>query len=120
MTYRFNRPTRHIAKRKELDGFNFASITEADYYAYLCLLKKAGEVLHIDVHPIFTIGPGDRVQLDFLVWHSDGTVDGVDVKGSKTTKEAAQFRRMARRWNHPAVTLKAVCKKGKAWANWME
>ena len=118
MTYRFNRPKYHAVPTK-LDGFTFASKAEAEYYAHLCLLRKAGEVLHVDVHPVFTLGPGDKVRLDFLVWYPDGTVEGIDVKGARRTKAASEFRRMARRWNHPAVTLKAVCRKGKAWGNWM-
>lgn len=117
MTFRFA-PPKYRAIRTELDGFNFASKVEAAYYAHLMLLKKAGEVLHVDVHPVFTIGPGDRVRLDFLVWNKDGTVDGVDVKGSSKTRAASEFRRVMKRWNHPAVRLVAVTRKGKSWSDW--
>lgn len=117
MTYRFS-PAKYNAVPTTLDGHRFASKVEADYYAELCLLKKAGVVLHVDVHPVFTLGPGDKVRLDFLVWYKDGTVDGVDVKGARKTRAASEFRRMAKRWNHPAVRLVAVTRKGKSWSDW--
>ncbi len=93
-----NTPTR-------IDNHTFDSKAEAAYYQ---LLKLDPEVLHIDVHPYATLGPGDRHCIDFLVWYADRTCEFVDVKGPRKTSSAAVFRRLLKRWNHP-VPLHAVC-----------
>lgn len=105
MTIHLRRPVKYGNKRQSVDGHNFDSKAEAAYYA---LLKLDPDVLHIDVHPIATLGYGDRVRLDFLVWYKTGPAEYVDVKGPRQTRSAAEFRRVQKRWNHP-VLLRAVC-----------
>ena len=117
MTFRFS-PAKYHAKPETVDGFRFASKVEAAYYRELMLLQRTGEVLHVDVHPVFTLGPGDRVRLDFTVWYKNGEVHGVDVKGASASRAGQEFRRTMQRWRHPAVELKAVCWRKKRWVAW--
>lgn len=102
------RPLKYRNKPQVIDGHRFDSKAEAAYYQ---LLKLDPRVNHIDVHPIATLGFGDRVRIDFLVWYSgaDGIeAEFVDVKGPRKTKSASEFRRMQKRWDHP-IQLRAVC-----------
>jgi hypothetical protein len=116
-SWRFTR-NKYNAVPTEVDGFRFDSKMEADYYKYLLLLQRAGDILHIDVHPSATVGLGDRHTLDFLVWYPDGRVEFIDVKGARKSRAASEFRRLQRRWRHPAAALRAVTKKGAGWIDW--
>jgi hypothetical protein len=91
-------PTRHKygAIKTTLDGHTFDSRAEANYYAQLKLLQKAGEICTIQLQPRYEIiesykhpETGKKVQptyyvADFLVAYSDGRTEVVDVKGVKT------------------------------------
>lgn len=112
--FRFQRP-KYNAKPTEVDGFRFDSKAEAAFYE---VLRDDPAVLHVDVHPIATLAPGDRVKLDFLVWYIDGVVEYVDVKGARKTRAASEFRRIMKRWKHPGAALRAVCRKGRKWVAW--
>ena len=132
--FRF-RPHKYLQAPKAartVDGFTFDSKVEMDYYLYLTSLLRAiygpriasqlgidyPQVLHVDVHPKVTLGPGDRVEPDFLVWYADGRVEFIDCKGSHPDpKRLAEFRRLQRRWRHPAGPLVGIVqvRGGRGW-----
>jgi len=114
MVFTFSRPKYH-AIPTTVDGHRFDSKLEAAYYEHLSLDPA---VLHIDIHPVATIGHGDRVKLDFLVWYASGVVVYVDVKGATKTRAASEFRRVQKRWRHPAAALVAVTKVRGIWQKW--
>lgn len=66
------------------DNIRFDSKKEARYYQELQLRKKAGEVIQFLRQVPFHL-PGNVVyRVDFLEFHSDGSVHFVDVKGMQT------------------------------------
>jgi len=107
---------KYSAQPIEVDGFRFDSKMEAKRYAYWKLLQQAGEVLHIDVHPVVSLPGGIRWTLDFAVWFPDGCVLFEDVK-SPPTANRTEFRRMRKQFDllHPAAPLSVVTLRKKRW-----
>ena len=72
------------AQKAERDGFKFHSKKEARFYDGLVLAQTAGEVVFFLRQVPFHL-PGNVVyRVDFQVFHRDGTVRFVDVKGHRT------------------------------------
>ena len=118
MSYYWRRKSKFNAQPTEVDGFRFDSKVEAEFYRYLKALKSAGEVEHIDVHPIFTLPGGIRFQPDFLVFfkaetEGSGNIAVYDVKGVLTAQ--ARDRKRLFDASHPLAPLIIVRKKGKRW-----
>ena len=92
-------------KKTVIDNIVFDSKKEAAYYNTLKMLKRAGEVLKIDLQPEFPynmyctvpgINDGSRVYAkqykyvaDFRVFYKDGHIEIIDTKGFST----AEFKR---------------------------
>lgn len=75
---------KYNAKATVVDGIRFDSKREARYYEKLKWRKGAGEVLFwLRQAPIHLPG-GVRMVIDFVEFHTDGTVHFVDVKGMQT------------------------------------
>jgi len=72
------------AKKVEYDGIKFDSKKEGNYYLELKLRQKAGEVLFFLRQVPFHLPGQVTYRVDFLEFHTDGTVHAVDVKGMKT------------------------------------
>lgn len=72
------------AKPCEYDGKKFDSKKEARYYLSLKKRQEAGEVLFFLRQVPFDLPGNVKYRLDFLEFHSDGTVHAIDVKGFKT------------------------------------
>ena len=95
------------------DGIRFDSTAEAAYYGQLRLRLKAGEIAHVDVHPVVSLPGGVRWKLDFLVWPADSSAPYyVDVKGVVT--QDFRTKRKLFEGCHPARLL-VVKKAGKGW-----
>lgn len=85
---------KYNAIRTTIDGITFDSQREADYYAELKLLLKAGVITRIDLQPEFILQPEFKYRgkkyrpiiyrADFKVYYHDGREEIVDVKGHKT------------------------------------
>ncbi len=116
-TYKWRRP-KYNAVPQTVDGFKFDSKMEAEFYRYLMVLKGEEAIIHVEVHPFATLGPGDRVKLDFLVFWADGSLEYVDVKGARATRAASEFRRLQKRWSHPVAPLRAVTLHRGKWLDW--
>lgn len=77
-----------------VDGIEFDSKKEAEYYCQLKLLKKAGEIRDIGLQQKFMLQPGFEKNgvkyqpityiADFVITNNDGTTEVVDVKGVET------------------------------------
>lgn len=78
--------TRHKfgAKPSESDGFRFDSKIERRYYDKLKLRQKTGEVVFFMRQSPFHLPGNIRYVVDFVEFHSDGTVHFIDVKGFDT------------------------------------
>jgi hypothetical protein len=75
---------KYNAKPTEVDGIRFDSQKEARYYVDLKLRQRAGEVLgwfrQVPIH----LPGGTVLRIDFLEFHTNGSVHIVDVKGMET------------------------------------
>ena len=52
MTNKYN------SRRVSIDGYTFDSIRESQRYGELKLMEKAGEIVHLEVHPEIELQPG--------------------------------------------------------------
>lgn len=90
----FKRP-KYRNVRTEYRGMPFDSKAEAEYARQLDLRQNAGEIKGWTRQVPFMLGvPENKYRADFLVFHNDGTVEAVDVKGMETPK----FKRDVKLW----------------------
>ncbi len=94
-----------------------ASASESSRCDYLHLLKRAGEIIHVDVQPRVSLTIGSY-RPDFLVWRKskpDGALlsQFEEVKGF-VTRDFTLIRRAFDN-EHPAAPLIVVKRKGKGW-----
>jgi len=68
------------------DNLNFASKKEAAYYDHLKELREKGDVVFFLFQVPFHLPGGIKYIVDFVEFHSDGTVHFIDVKGMITDK----------------------------------
>ena len=61
---RFQRRSKYNAVKVEIDGYIFDSKLEARRFEELKLLRSAGEIESLEVHPEFGIPPKDRHRFD--------------------------------------------------------
>lgn len=107
---------KYNAQRTEVDGIMFDSKAEALYYQELLLLKRAGEVIDIQLQPRFILQdsftkngkkyPKVEYVADFLVTYGDGRQEVIDVKGYKTP-----VYKLKRTWfeaKYPELTIREV------------
>jgi len=90
--------SKYHAVKKEVDGFTFDSIKEADYYSKLVLLQRSGEIIKIERQvryeyliiytprhtPIPNFDQKACYIADFRITYKDGMVEVVDTKGFMT------------------------------------
>jgi hypothetical protein len=84
---------KYHAVKTENDGFKFDSKKEAYYYQELKLRKKAGEIIQFLRQVPFHLPGNVTYRVDFLEFHSNGSVHFVDVKGMQT-KEFIMKRKL--------------------------
>ena len=99
-----------------VDGIQFDSIKEAEYYCKLKILKKAGEIKDFGLQPRFELQPafeknGVKYQpityvADFVIVNNDGTTDVVDVKGFET--QVFKIKKKLFEYKYPELSLKVV------------
>lgn len=90
------KPFKSVQKYGAVRTGHYASKREADYAAELELRKRAlnGDVLDwLEQVPIKL--PGTKYVVDFLVFHRDGSVSLVEVKGVETPVWKAKMRALA-------------------------
>ena len=86
--------SKYNSKKIQVDGITFDSKDEAKYYEALKIRKAKGEILNFELQPRFTLtnsfkknGKTYRAITytpDFTVYHNDGSIEYVDVKGMTT------------------------------------
>jgi hypothetical protein len=103
------RKSKYNAVKTKLDGHTFDSKLEAAFYEYL---KADPSVVHIDVHPVFTLAEGIRYRADFCAWFISGQ-EVYDCKGMKPTTD---YKRIKALFNaHPLRPLVTVYRSKGAW-----
>lgn len=104
------------AKKVTVDGIQFDSQTEADYYEYLKGLRETGEIIHIQCHPKYILQPkceryGRNYQpitytADFQIQTSLGRIIVIDVKGYGM--EDAILKRKMFAYQYPDMELRWI------------
>lgn len=113
------RPRKHKygAKRTTIDGIEFHSKAEAEYYIGLKLLKKAGFISDFTLQPRYEVIEAYRhpetgrkilptyYVADFLVTYPDGRTEVVDVKGMRTPEYKLKKKLFEKRYG---IAIKEV------------
>lgn len=109
--------SKYHAKKTVVDGITFDSKKEAQRYAELKLLEKAGEISNLKLQPVFELQPmfskngktyrGITYIGDFMYWVVGGSQWVIeDVKGVQT--EVFKIKRKLFEMRYPNHTLKIV------------
>lgn len=109
--------TKYKNKKVEIDGIEFDSIVEGEYYAYLKDLKKKGKIKDFEVQPLYVIQDSFvksgkkwsqiKYTADFRVVYHDLTEEVIDIKGFTTTAFALKRKMFEKKFPFP---LKLVTK----------
>lgn len=99
-----------------VDGIEFDSKKEAEYYCQLKLLKKAGEIKEIGLQPRYELQPGFEKNgvkyrpityvADFVITNNDGTTEVVDIKGVET--QVFKIKQKLFEYMYPDKSLKVI------------
>jgi hypothetical protein len=86
--------SKYLSHKTVVDGITFDSKDESKYYEALKIRKYRGEIINFELQPKFVLREGfkkfDKTYRpltytpDFTVYHNDGSVEYVDVKGQST------------------------------------
>ena len=86
--------SKYLSHKTVIDGITFDSKDESKYYESLKIRKYRGEIENFELQPKFTLIPGFKKDgktyramtytPDFTIYHNDGSVEYVDVKGMTT------------------------------------
>ena len=104
--------SKYNARKTWVDGICFDSQKEARYYNSLKLLLQAGEIKGYCLQPQFVLQEGNEKEraityrADFIVFHNDGTVEIVDVKGYESQNWKRTYKMF--RLKYPELKLKIV------------
>ena len=105
------RKNKYNARRTWTDGIYFDSRKEAEYYARLKLLHKAGAIAGFLYHGCIVVAEGvgseNRAALyetDFVILKKDGTYEIVDTKGVET--DVFKLKVKALKARYPNVEIK--------------
>lgn len=102
-----------------IDGIEFDSRKEADYYCQLKLLKRAGEIRDFGLQPRYELQPTFEKDgtthrsityvADFVVVNNNGTTDVIDVKSAKNFKtDVYKIKKKLFEYKYPDKTIKEV------------
>lgn len=118
------RANKYGAKRTVIDGIQFDSKMEAEYYRQLMLLQRAGVITDLELQPGFTLldsftKNGKKVQgivyrADFKYKEAGKTVV-VDVKGVRT--KDFNIKKKLFDYRYPDLELKLVTKENGRWVS---
>lgn len=99
-----------------VDGIEFDSRKEADYYCQLKLLKKAGEIKDFGLQQRYELQPTFEKNgtthrsityvADFVVVNNDGTTDVIGVKGFET--QLFKIKQKLFEYKYPDKRLKVI------------
>ena len=103
-------------KKVIVDGIQFDSQKEAEYYCKLKILKQAGEIKDFRLQPRYELQPafeknGKKYRAityiaDFEIVNNDGNTEVVDVKGVET--QVFKIKQKLFEYKYPDLNLKVV------------
>jgi hypothetical protein len=115
-------------KKTEKYGRKWDSLMELSFYEHLLKLKEAGEVLEIELQPVFLLQDKYKYKdktvraitykSDFKVTYDDGNVIVWDVKGQLT--ECFKLKWKLVKCKYSKVDFRCVKARDKAYRSWVE
>ncbi len=106
MQHNFKKRHKYNAKATEVDGYKFDSKAEANYYTLLKVQEIEGSIVGMLRQVPLHLAPGVTYRMDFLIFYSDGTCEGVEVKGFETPEWKIKKKLIEK--EYPWLTLKIV------------
>ena len=105
------------AKSREIDGHEFPSLKEADFYLIYKDMLKRGKIVKLELQPKFTLIPSFKGKdgkteksvnytADFRLTYPDGRQKVIEVKGYKTRDYV--IRRKLFKWQNKDVDFVEV------------
>ena len=93
------------AVRTKDAGRTYASKAEARFASRLRMLQAAGEVLMFLEQTTLRLPGGTRYVVDFVVFHQDGTIRWIDVKGYQTETFRVKKREVEAAYPHIEIEV---------------
>jgi hypothetical protein len=113
---------KYNAKRTEIDGIEFHSAIEGEYYRHLKKQQEEGKIKEFELQPIFTLQEGFKKNgkyirpilyiADFKVYYNDGTIQIIDVKGYETADFKIKRKLFEKKYPFSLTLIKYVKKYG--------
>lgn len=121
--------SKYKSEKIVVDGITFDSKDEAKYYEYLKMKRAKGLIQNFELQPKYELQPSfkkyERKHLpiyyvaDFLIYHNDGSLEVVDVKGMATP--IALQKRKEFDYHYPDLKLSWVVRNFKySESGWIE
>lgn len=109
------KPSKYRAEPTVLEGIRFDSKAEADYYAHLLMLKRAGEITQLTLQPKFILQEHPKITYiaDFDVTWATGERVVYDVKGM--LNQTFKLKLKLFKAKYPEVMLQLIKRKRKGW-----
>lgn len=117
--------TKYHAKKTEIDGVQFDSKIEGQYYLHLKEQQKKGNIAAFNLQPRFLLQEGFRKNgkwyrpieyvADFEIVHNDGSIEIVDVKGFETADFKIKRKLFEKKYPYTLNLVKYV----KKWGGWI-
>lgn len=105
--------SKYGSKKVTVDGYTFDSKDEAAYYRYLVRLKAEEKIINFELQPVYELIPKFKKHgksfrrttytPDFLIYHLDGSIELIDVKGFST--QQGELRKKLFDYKNPDVKL---------------
>ena len=107
-------------RRMAVDGYIFDSKDEAKYYELLKDKKAQGLIVNFELQPKYLLQPSFKYNgktireitytADFLVYHTDGTEEVIDIKSLGTATQQGLLRRKMFWFKYPEQKLTWLCR----------
>lgn len=121
--------SKYKSNKVTINGYTFDSRDEAKYYEHLLTMKARGEIVNFELQPKYTLIPSFKkygkthramtYTPDFMIYHNDGSVELIDVKGFST--QQGEIRRKLFDYKFPDIKLTWVSRSLKySETGWIE
>ena len=110
--------SKYNSKKITVDGIAFDSKDEAKYYESLKIRKAKGEIRNFDQQPKYILMESFKKNgktyraitytLDFCIYHNDGSVELIDVKGMATQQGELRIKLFHNRYRDLNLSIVAA------------
>lgn len=111
--FKFKSTNKYNAKQVKLDGYNFHSKSEGDYYYDLKMQKIGGLIKDFECQVKESLEAyGKHIfnyYVDFLVYHNNGTKEFIEHKGISTDLWKAKWKMLLAKYDKEIKTGEVIC-----------